>query len=385
MGRGLPALGEVGVSEYQYYEFVAIDRPLTMAQQAELRAVSTRGQISSSSFVNEYQWGDLKADPRKWMERYFDAFLYLANWGTHRISLRLPVGVLSVDTAAAYCRGESAHTLATGTHVIIDLHSEDEDGDECWEQEGTLASIVPARAELAAGDHRLLYLAWLLCVQSEELDEDEPEPAVPPGLARLSGPLRALADFLRLDADLLDAAAEASPPMARKAPSEQALSRWVKAMPQAGKDDTVLRLLRGDDAHLRSELLRSFHGPAEKATASGRTSGSLLAAAQARSAERQRHAAAERRRLEEAATAGREARLRRLADRQEETWQRADALIETNRPNSYDTAVELLLDLEAVAERTDGVPEFRQRVRSLRDRHARKTSLLDRLDRHQLR
>jgi hypothetical protein len=30
---------------------------------------------------------------RRWMERYFDAFLYLANWGTHRIALRLPVGV----------------------------------------------------------------------------------------------------------------------------------------------------------------------------------------------------------------------------------------------------------------------------------------------------
>ena len=70
------------MSEYQYYEFVAVDRPLTAAQQGELRALSTRARISASSFVNDYQWGDLKADPRKWMERYFDAHLYLANWGT---------------------------------------------------------------------------------------------------------------------------------------------------------------------------------------------------------------------------------------------------------------------------------------------------------------
>jgi hypothetical protein len=31
---------------------------------------------------------------------------------------------------------------------------------------------------------RLLYLAWLLCVQGRELDEDEEEPPVPSGLAR---------------------------------------------------------------------------------------------------------------------------------------------------------------------------------------------------------
>ncbi|MCW3820246.1 transposase [Micromonospora sp. DR5-3] len=96
------------------------------------------------------------------MQRYFDAFLYLANWGTHRIALRLPVGVLDPGTAAEYCVGESACSWATRTHVIVDLHSEDEDGDEEYDGVGHLAAILPARAELAAGDRRLLYLAWLL-------------------------------------------------------------------------------------------------------------------------------------------------------------------------------------------------------------------------------
>ncbi len=52
MDRRLPALGWA-MSEYQYYEFVAIDRPLTAEQQDDLRAVSTRGRISSTSFVND--------------------------------------------------------------------------------------------------------------------------------------------------------------------------------------------------------------------------------------------------------------------------------------------------------------------------------------------
>jgi hypothetical protein len=270
------------VSEYQYYEFVSVDRPLTPAQQGELRAISTRAQITASSFVNTYQWGDLKADPQELMERYFDAFLYLANWGTHRVSLRLPIGLLDPDTAAAYCVGESAHYQVTRTHVILDLHSEDEDGE--WEEDGNglLASIVPVRGELTAGDNRLLYLAWLLCVQDRELDDDQVEPPVPPGLGQLSGPLRSVADFLRLDQNLLAAAAEASGPLVPKTPTKATLTRWVRSLPEADKNDLIVRLLHGKDPHLRTELLRRFQGPTPAATAGGRSVGELLAAAEKR-------------------------------------------------------------------------------------------------------
>jgi hypothetical protein len=51
--RGVPAVGGCPVSEYQYYEFVALDQALTAKQQGELRAVSSRGRITSASFVND--------------------------------------------------------------------------------------------------------------------------------------------------------------------------------------------------------------------------------------------------------------------------------------------------------------------------------------------
>lgn len=53
------------MSEYQFYEFVALDRPLTAAQMAELRAISTRAEITKARFWSEYNWSDLEADPRK--------------------------------------------------------------------------------------------------------------------------------------------------------------------------------------------------------------------------------------------------------------------------------------------------------------------------------
>jgi hypothetical protein len=373
------------VSEYQYYEFIAVDRPLTDTQQGELRALSTRARITPSSFVNDYQWGDLKGDPRAWMERYFDAFLYLANWGTRRIALRMPLGVLDAETAADYCVGESACSWGTSTHVILDLRTEDEDGDEWWDEQERLASIVPVRAELAAGDNRLLYLAWLLCVQGRELDDEEPEPPVPAGLGDLSGPLRALGDFLRLDPDLLAAAAETSPPLNAKAPSASALGRWVKQLPEAEKDAALVRLLRGEELRVRSELLRRFQGPAAQPTGGGRTAGELLAAAEARWAERQRIArqkqAAERKRQERAAAAARKKRLDDLVGRQGQAWQRVAAMIETKKPKEYDAAIVLLKDLQALAERDGDTATFEQQIWQLRQQHIRKPSLIDRLDR----
>ena len=50
------------MSEYQYYEFQAVDRPLTQDQMSDLRAYSSRVQITPSSFVVVYNWGDFKGN-----------------------------------------------------------------------------------------------------------------------------------------------------------------------------------------------------------------------------------------------------------------------------------------------------------------------------------
>ncbi len=42
------------------------------------------------------------------MERYFDAFLYLANWGTRRLMFRLPRALLDAEVARRYCHTDAA-------------------------------------------------------------------------------------------------------------------------------------------------------------------------------------------------------------------------------------------------------------------------------------
>ena len=78
------------MSEYQYYEFLAVDRPLREADRTALRALSSRARITSTSFTNSYNWGDFRGDPMELMERWFDLHAYFANWGTYRLMIRLP-------------------------------------------------------------------------------------------------------------------------------------------------------------------------------------------------------------------------------------------------------------------------------------------------------
>lgn len=96
------------MSEYQYYEFLAVDRALSPRQMRELRAVSSRAEITPNRFTNHYDFGDFKGDPSRWMERYFDAFLYFANWNTRIVSVRIPRRFLDLATARRYCRTPSA-------------------------------------------------------------------------------------------------------------------------------------------------------------------------------------------------------------------------------------------------------------------------------------
>jgi hypothetical protein len=169
------------MSEYQYYEFQAIDRPLTEREMGELRSFSSRATITPTRFVNHYEWGSFKGNQSAWMEKYFDAFLYLANWGTHELMLRLPRRVLDLATVKQYCCGESASAREQGDQVILEFRSEDESGEWIDEDPGHLSSLVPLRADIASGDLRALYLAWLACAQSGALDDADEDRPVRPG------------------------------------------------------------------------------------------------------------------------------------------------------------------------------------------------------------
>jgi len=380
------------VGEYQYYEFLAVDRPLKADQIDALRALSTRAEITSTTFVNTYHWGDFRGDPRALMGGYFDAFLYTANWGTRQLMVRLPARLLDLETAQRYCRTVSATAWAHGEHVIIELCRENEE-EGYWEEEsgqGRLASIIPARTQLASGDLRLLYLGWLLSISAEsphhDPDDDVLEPPVPPQLSVLSGPLRSVVDFLRVDQDLLAVAAEASERQQVPRRSEKELEAWIEQLPIAEKDALLMRVIHDDDAHVGTELARRFNSrPEPHQAARRRTVGELRKAAVMHRQERERLAAQqheqERARQEREAAIVRARQLDALAREGEHAWLRVTSLIDTKKIREYDLAVELLVGLRDLSERKGHLDDLRRRVQHLRQQYPNRPGLLQRLDR----
>ncbi len=374
------------MSEYQYYEFQAIDRPLTSKEMGELRDYSSRARITATSFVNDYSYGSFKGDEDAWMVQYFDAFLYLANWGTHVLKLRLPSRLLDPTIAGNYCGGDAAAVWAKSGKVILSFVSEDEDGDEWIEGEGHLSSLVGVRAELARGDLRALYLGWLLQAQTGELDDDDVEPPVPPGMGQLTGSLAAMAEFLRIDSDLVHVAAQGSAAMQTDDVDRGELRAWIAGLPVHEKDEILANaIVDGDRAHL-AELLQRYlrqHAVAEAGPSTEpRTVGQLLGAAEDYANERMRaeaeKRAKEKARREKEAAIARAKRLDDLVGSEAKLWAKVDDLVASKQPKNYDLALRILADLRDLAAR--GTPDdFRLRIEALRAAHARKTTFIQRL------
>src|SRR5262249_24576286 len=134
----------------------------------ELRAISSRARISATSFVNTYDFGDLKADPLKLLDRYFDVFVYVANWGTRRFALRVPKRLIDLQAIEPFQLDDDLALVRTaGDNGIISI-TRDEIEDNEWDGEsGHLAALAPLRADLLAGDMRLFSLLWLVQVEMD--------------------------------------------------------------------------------------------------------------------------------------------------------------------------------------------------------------------------
>jgi hypothetical protein len=378
------------VSEYQYYDFKAIDHALTKAEMAALRSISTRAVITSTSFTNHYEWGDLKADPLKLLAEYFDAFVYVTNWGTREFYLRLPHGLIDSKQLRAMLPGKAVRARNSGKSAIVSFESGVESDD--WDDgAGWMGSLMSLRSDLLRGDLRCLYFGWLLCVQNEEFSGDALEPPVPAGLCELSAPLDSLIEFLGIDENLVEVAAAASEPL-KAGPSRKELAAWIQGLPAKDKDDLLVAALSDSGEWWRNDLLHRFQH--ENALASAhraierRTAGDLQAATRARAEERARQLNAKR--AAEAVwqkakdEADRARYLDHLAKREDSVWKQVEAHIQKRQPKEYDRAAILLTDLRDLAVRQGCESGFQSALEKLRRSHAAKETFLRRLTKAKL-
>lgn len=385
------------MSEYQYYEFQAIDRSLTPEQQDQIRKLSSRVRPTATQAVFTYSYGDFRGDPLTVLEQHFDAMLYMANWGSKQLAFRFPRPAVvmkrlegySIEVESDYANGVSLRSSAE--HIILSIEYHDDEPPDWIEGEGVLGSLIPIREDILRGDFRALYLAWLKAAAmmaepgDEPWDEEEDsgsdgeeaeliEPTVPPGLGHLTGPLQALVEFFDIDQDLVRAAASASPRMER---THEPVEAWIKLLPEAERDAFLVRVAHGE-THVGVELMRRLrevagsHSQAEGRLPARRSFAAIVAVAESI---RLRRKAQER----QAAEQVRIRRLEALAQREPEAWQQVMTLIEQKQAKAYDEAVKLLVELRDLAEHRGEIVQFEARMSAIQERYARSRTLLERL------
>lgn len=377
------------MSEYQYYEFAAIDRPLTRVEMAQLRAVSTRAEITSAGFVNHYEWGDLKADPADWMRRYFDAFVYTANWCSCRLALRVPLAIFLKSELKPFATGHALTIEAGNDHWTINwLLDESEDYDRFGMEDGSgwMRRLVPLRDELLRGDLRALYLGWLAAAARDDLGDDALEPEVPPGLSALTPPQHALVEFLEIDPDMLAAAMAGSARVAKHdAAQADRIDAWLDEWPR-NEMAALLKLIAQGQGHVAERQVRSRHAawqkaqrPSPVASALRRSVGQLRELAQSASGIRLKREATERTKQEAKRRQQREATLRLLMTDVDKHWAAADAQAQRGSASGYEQAVRALAELAEGYALTSSRKEFDRALRRLLVRHATRGALIRRL------
>lgn len=376
------------MSEYQYYEFAALDRPLSRAEMARLRAVSTRAVITPTGFTNHYEWGDLKADPADWMRRYFDAFIYWADWGSCRLSLRLPKASFRKAELQLFAANHAGLSFESSkTHWILDwMIDESEDYERFAEDDGSgwMRRLIPLREELLRGDLRPLYLGWLTGINT--LDEDEREPEVPSGLEELSPAQQALVEFLQIDPDLLAAARAGSAPGASADGDETGrLALWLETWQAQDMKSVIERIALGQGQEVERQV-KSQHAawlkaqrPSFSPAAPRRRIAELRELARAAAAVRQQREAKARAKREAEHRRRREAELRRLMSKPDRHWKLADAAARRGVASGYDEASRLLSELAEGYVLVSSREAFDRELQRFLYTHAKRAALLRRL------
>ncbi len=380
------------MSEYQYYEFIAIDKPLTTQQMAELRSVSSRADITATSFVNEYNWGSFKGDPADWIRRYFDAFVYTANWCSCEFMLRVPLNCFSAKTIQAFQIEmlDSFEIEQTATHWILDWRlDESENYERFADEEGGhwMGQLVPLRDELLRGDLRPLYLGWLSEIY--ELNDDALEPPIPAGLGELSAAQTALVEFLEIDVDFLNAATTASPALTDDSNNADQQA-WLNSIP-TDKAKQLLALLlegRGQEAErqIKSEFFawqreQSNHPKEQSKPRKVSELRKLADIAQQERREREdiaaKKSAAEKQRQ-------RDAQLRIMYADAELMWASVDTKAQRATAANYDEATRVIKELAAAYKLAGNSEGFKNAFTAFINVHGKRKALVDRLKKEKL-
>ena len=375
------------MSEFQQYQFKTIDQPLTSDQRSEVNSWSRRTTATSTSATFVYHYGDyFPISAEKAMTEYFDAMLYVSNWGTRRLIFRFPADFVDEKMLKEYCAiGHEYAECYVRIHKMEDktlweFYVSQEEYDEWVEEDDyQLGDLSPLREQILNGDYRPLYLAWLrvaqeiqLIKEDEEEDWDMNSPPIPENLQDLNAPLQALIDYFWINEDWVTAAAAYSPEHSKTATDyKQAISK----LPEEEKMDFLTRLAEGE-ARLdlkfkkRLEALYSSEPALQEPTI---TIQRILGLSEEKMEERMQ----EEKRWAQAVY---EKRMQKIAEEENTFWKNVAIELEYKKGKAYARATEALKELKEMSFFFGKQDAFHQKLEEVFEKYGRSQALMRRLE-----
>ena len=342
------------MSTYQYYEFLAIDQPLSSQETAALRSLSTRARITPVSMTNEYHWCNFGGDPDELVRLFFDAHVYVANWGAAVFMARLPREALDVKLFKPF---EVDHILeydVTPTHCVVSWRLEDSEEYDRFslvdDGQGWMTRLAPVREELLQGDLRSLYIGWLSAVSRGLVEDEDLEPPLLADLGQLTAAQSALAEFLAVDKDLrLGAGLDRHGPEVFE-PTQAETDAWIEALPRPEVLELLRQLLAGQGPRAAGAL-RSRYAAWRNSLQTGegelprRTVAQLRLLAESAQVLRLAKEKAEREQAELERRKQREKYLSTLVANASKAWCEVERSVSRGSGLGYDEACAALVDL----------------------------------------
>mgnify|MGYP000515983264 CR=1 FL=1 len=373
------------MSEYQYYEFAAVDGPISDEGLQYARGCSSRAAVSRVRWQNTYTFGSFHGSVETLL-KYYDAHFYIANWGSVCLGLAFPESALDLEAVQPYLRGgdrfKDTLSVAKIGHRHIVWWTRNEEGGWGWtEGEGLIDQLIGVREELLRGDYRALFLGWLADFDPDEWqdrgDGGVVMPPIPPGLDRLSPALMTLAKHFPSDPDALAVAAGLSPASrAIRLPMAEVLEKLSPSEMRA----LLARVAEGGGPGVMAELNRLTcpRGQIPEGQAMNCVDFAALTIAARRARQKQEAEAAAAKRQHEAEL--RRQHLASIWQRADRLWQDLDPLMAQKIASAYDQAAGHLQELREAHAQAGDLHRFQQRLDEFRRRYSNRPSMLRRIE-----
>jgi len=369
------------MSEYQFYEFRAIDKPLSKEDKIQIGSWSSRSNPSNTGVVFSYNYGDFPRDEITVMEKYFDAMFYISNLGTTRLIFKFPKALLKLNEIKQYCSEDGLKIIEKPDFILLDISFSEEDSGRWMDGEDWLVSLISLRDDILNEDYRCLYLNWLQNNSPSadghwgSLNQGKLEPHVPNLLNELNGALQEFVTVFGIEKDYITVATENSKLQYQERPID--LAPNLDKLSEKEKTEFLLRLL-DEEPFLNIKLktrLKEFTDTNETSIKEEprRTIGEIIQKVNKIKQERKNKAKIER---EEKQLK----KLIKLEGQEIEVWAKVPQLISEKNTKAYDQVILLLKDLKELSIYKNRFKDFCEKIELIKINNSRLSGLTSRLN-----